>query len=62
MDERKFAALHKQFTSSSVADKERLTLVEMFAPFAYISCDQVGELQLRHRCGHCAQCFGSQSL
>lgn len=41
MDAKKFASLERQFHLSTMSDKERLGLVEMFAPFTYLTCDQV---------------------
>ncbi|KAG1666022.1 hypothetical protein FOA52_010932 [Chlamydomonas sp. UWO 241] len=44
MEQKKFQALHAQLVSRSMADKEKLALVEVMAPFTYLNCHQVATL------------------
>lgn len=42
IDGRKFNNLLKQFSLSSVSEKDKLALLELVAPFTYFTCKQVG--------------------
>lgn len=42
MESSKLATLQRQLRASSMSDRERLELVAMFAPFALLTCKQVG--------------------
>jgi hypothetical protein len=46
IDGRKFNNLLKQFSLSSVSEKDKLALLELVAPFTYFTCKQVGPARL----------------
>ncbi len=44
MEQKKFQALHGQLSARNMADKEKLALVEVMAPFTYLNCHQIATI------------------